>query len=505
MDIVSIHNLVKDFGGVRALDGMNFRIGEHEIRCLVGENGCGKSTLIKIISGSYGFDNGSMAIFGNEVRKSYSPQDAINLGIQVIYQDFALFSNMTIAENIMMYITIGGKKRYFNEKVINQRAQQVIKRINFSIDVTKYVYELTVAEKQMVAICRALVVDPKLLIMDEPTTALTSQEVDKLFEIVFSLKAVGVSVLFVSHKLDEIYRVCDCVTIMRNGKAVFESLLGEKLPDKDSLIFYMTGHSVSSERYLYHVENRQPLMEVVHYTRVPDFQDISFSIYEGEVLGVMGLLGCGRSEFAESLFGIQPADSGKITIQGRPIGIIRSVAQAMREHISYLPDDRLTKGLFLTQSIYDNAIISVLKKYATRRGVIQKKRLKKVMSNFFKRIMIPNLHLENSAQSLSGGNQQKVVLIKWLATDPKLLILNCPTVGVDVGAKSEILDLIKQLAREQKIGVIVISDDAYEVLQVCNRVMIMGNGMITKEVDMSSIQSVSMLEKIVNQDEEVAG
>jgi simple sugar transport system ATP-binding protein len=422
----------------------------------------------------------------------------------VIYQDFALFPNMTIAENIMMYSSISGGRQIYHEKEINNKAEQVIKRINFDTDVSRYVYELTVAEKQMVSICRALVVNPKLLIMDEPTTALTSKEVNRLFEIVLGLKDSGVSILFVSHKLDEIYRVCDCVTIMRNGKAVFESVPGEPIPNKDDIIFYMTGHNVTGERYSFNSFTSQPLLKVDNYQKNNAFYNISFSLYEGEVLGITGLLGCGRSELAESLFGITPADSGNVTIQGKSVGRIKNVLHAMHEHISYLPDDRLTKGLFLSQSIYDNSIISVLDHYASRKGVIHKQKLLLVMKQFFHRIQIPNLHVDNAVQSLSGGNQQKVVLIKWLATNPKILILNCPTVGVDVGAKSEILGLVKQLASDQKIGVIVISDDAYEILQVCNRVLVMSNGSIVNEVDVSKIPNVTALENIINLDEAMA-
>ena len=228
MEIIRTNNLIKKFGGVYALNEMNFSIKENEIRCLIGENGCGKSTLIKVISGFHRFDGGELYIFGKKIDRSYSPEDAIHSGIQVIYQDFALFPNMTIAENIMMYKSVSGGRLFSLKKAI-ESAQAVVDRIRFDVDVTKYVYQLSVAEKQMVAICRALVLEPKLLVMDEPTTALTKKEVDKLFEIVLGLKNEGVSILFVSHKLDEVYRVCDSVTIMRNGKSVFSCESGERI------------------------------------------------------------------------------------------------------------------------------------------------------------------------------------------------------------------------------------------------------------------------------------
>ena len=250
--IITIENLYKTFGGVHALRGVNFTVYEDEIRCLAGENGCGKSTLIKIISGFYQPDKcgGTIKIFGKTISRQ-TPENAIASGIQVIYQDFALFPNMTIAENIMMYRTVGKKQFLYPSKEIALEASDIIRRIHFTIDVNKYVYQLSVAEKQMVAICRALAVNPKLLIMDEPTTALTKREVENLFEIVRLLKKDGVSTLFVSHKLDEIYEVCDCVTILRNGKDIFESKKGDPLPAKDRIIYYMPGREVNNSHYVY--------------------------------------------------------------------------------------------------------------------------------------------------------------------------------------------------------------------------------------------------------------
>lgn len=501
MEIIRASKIIKNFGGVYALDGLDLSINENEIRCLIGENGCGKSTLIKIISGFHKFDSGTLSIFGNTASKSYSPEDAIRSGIQVIYQDFALFSNMTVAENIMMYKSVSDSKLYSFNKV-KQDALEVLKKINFEIDASKYVYQLSVAEKQMVAICRALVLNPKLLIMDEPTTALTKKEVDKLLEIVLSLKESGVSILFVSHKLDEIYRVCDSVTIMRNGKNVFSSKKGERIPTKEETIKYMTGHDIVANQVEYDCKNNKELLNVTNYTKDGAFYDINFTLHEGEIIGITGLLGCGRSELAESLFGVDPADKGNIIINSKSVGIIKNISEAKKYKISYVPDDRLTKGLCLNQSIYDNALLGTIDDQSNKIGVIENRGVKKFFEESFKAISIPNLNGYNPVQSLSGGNQQKVVLIKWLATNPSVLILNCPTVGVDVGAKSEILSLVSDLAKKNRIGVIVISDDSYELLQVCSRILIMKDGRIDFEINTKNL-SVDKLEKMINIDSEV--
>ncbi len=502
MEIVRTKNLVKKFGGAFALNGMNFSIGENEIRCLLGENGCGKSTLIKVISGFHKFDDGELYIFDKKVDKSYSPEEAIQSGIQVIYQDFALFPNMTIAENIMMYKSVGGAK-FFSLKKAIQEAQTVVDHIKFNVDVTKYVYQLSVAEKQMVAICRALVLNPKLLVMDEPTTTLTKKEVDKLFEIVLALKAEGVSILFVSHKLDEVYRVCDSVTIMRNGTSVFSCNSGERIPTKEETIEYMTGHKVSSECMTSSSEENPIVMDVSGYSLDGAFEDISFKLHEGEVIGITGLLGCGRSELAEALFGVTPANRGSVTIKGKNLSVIENINQAIAAGISYVPDDRLTKGLCLRQSIYNNALSCTVDDLSSKRGIIDSTAVKEFYKEAFSAISIPNFKGENPVSSLSGGNQQKVVLIKWLATDPSILILNCPTVGVDVGAKSEILSLVAELAKKKGVGIIVISDDSYELLQICSRILIMKDGKISSEISSANL-SVDSLEEMINTDEGAA-
>lgn len=476
-DIVNVKNMYKSFFGVLALDGMNFSIGEGEIRCLIGENGCGKSTLIKIISGFYTFDKGSLYINGKEYKK-ITPIESMNEGIQVIYQDFSLFSNMTIAENIMMYSSIRSKSKFVSWKNIKNQAQQTLDRIKFDIDIDKYVYELNVAEKQMVAICRAIAQDAKLIIMDEPTTALTAKEVENLFKVVSELKSRGVSVLFVSHKLDEVLKISDSFTVMRNGKNVYECK--DKKLSKEDLIFYMTGKKISEERFNFVKTEEKPLMQVKNYTLQDKFYDINFSLYKGEILGITGLLGCGRNELAKSLFGIMPATNGNIVINSEDIGIIRNVQHALEYNIGYVPEDRITEGLHMEQTIADNSISVIIGSLVGKNGLLDDKKVREKKHETLSLIPIAGMRPLNPAKSLSGGNQQKLVLAKWLAANPKILILNSPTVGVDVGAKNEIHNIIKGLVKEG-IGIIVISDDIPEIMTLCNRVFIMKDGYIVDE------------------------
>lgn len=486
--IVRIKNLYKSFYGAMALNGMDFCINEGEVRCLIGENGCGKSTMIKVISGFHPFDSGELYINEKPYRK-ITPSESIAEGIQVIYQDFSLFPNMTIAENIMMYSTVAGKKPVIRWGEIRKRAMEVLEKVQFSVDPDIYVADLNVAQKQMVAICRALVQDAKLLIMDEPTTALTTKEVERLFEIVRKLKSEGVSVLFVSHKLDEISAICDSYTIMRNGKNVFQSEEKDGILSQEEMVYYMTGKKFTSETYQYEPVDDAPALKLNHLTLEGAFEDINFSLYKGEVLGITGLLGCGRSELAETLFGLKTATGGSLEVGGKNVGVFRSVEDALKNGIAYVPEDRLTEGLHLDQSIADNAIARIVQDYTGKFGVLKQKELRKKQKESLGSMHVAGMVPENPANSLSGGNQQKIVLIKWLASNPDILILNCPTVGVDVGAKSDIHRMVRELAREKGVAVIVVSNDIYEIMQTCNRVLIMKEGHISSEID---IQDTTM-------------
>lgn len=476
-ELVKIEGMYKSFFGTKALDNMDFSIGADEIRCLIGENGCGKSTMIKVISGFHSFDKGNLYINGKKYEK-ITPIQSMDEGIQVIYQDFSLIPNMTIAENIAMYDDVSKNKMTVNWKEMRKRAKQTVDKIKFDIDIDKYVFELGVAQKQMVAICRAIALDAKLIIMDEPTTALTSRDVENLFRIVKILKNNAVSVLFVSHKLDEVLEISDSITVMLNGKKVYDSH-GEKV-SKEQLIYYMTGKTISEERYNYVKTSEQPLMKVKNYSLDKKFSNINFSLYKGEILGLTGLLGCGRNEVAKSLFGLMPATSGSVEINNEDIGIIKNVEHALKCNIGYVPEDRLTEGLHMEQSIADNGISRIIGSLVDKNGLIPAKNLEEKKKEILSLIYIPKLKPNNPVRSLSGGNQQKVVLAKWLGAKPQIFILNSPTVGVDIGAKTEIHGIVKKLAKDG-VGIIVISDDIPELLVLCNRVLIMNKGQIINE------------------------
>lgn len=493
-ELIKIEGMHKSFFGAKALRGMDFSIGEGEIRCLIGENGCGKSTMIKIISGFHTFDKGNLYINGKKYDK-ISPIESIKEGIQVIYQDFSLIPNMTVAENITMYDDVIKNKTFVTWKEMRKRAQETIEKINFDIDIDKYVYELGVAQKQMVAICRAIILDAKLIIMDEPTTALTSTEVENLFKLVYKLKENGVSIVFVSHKLDEVLKISDSITVMRNGINVFDSH-GERV-SKDELIYYMTGKKISEEGYNYVESSEKPLLQVNNYSLENKFFDINFSLYRGEILGITGLLGCGKNDVAKALFGLLPATTGNVVINGENVGIIKDVQHALKYDIGYVPEDRLTEGLHMEQSIADNSISRVIGSLVDKRNLLSTKTVAESKKDILSLIYIPNLRANNPVRSLSGGNQQKVVLAKWLAANPQIFILSSPTVGVDIGAKTEIHNIAKELA-SKGVGIILISDDFPEVMTMCNRVLIMNQGQIvdeklTMDITLEELEAISSI------------
>lgn len=470
--VLEARNISKKYGGVQALNNVSLRLKPGEVHSLAGENGCGKSTLIKIISGVEKMDQGEIVVDG-EVYNSMTPRQAIQLGIQVIFQDFSLFPNLTVLENIMLTDSIAQKKKFFSQSAVRPVAEKIIQQLGLTLDLDSYVEELTVAEKQLTAICRALVNDARVIFMDEPTTALTHTEVNHLFQLVENLKAQGVSIVFVSHKLDEALGISQEVTVLRSGKLVVEGPASDF--DYRSLSTYMTGKDISNSRVLNPAdESAEPILKVEHLSLTDTFEDISFELYPGEVLGITGLLGSGRSEIAEALFGVSPATSGDITINGKKRKI-RKIGDGIRAGVGYVPEDRLTQGLFLDQPIADNIIAGSLDAHRIGGLFLNSGRIKKTIDQLFRKLRIKAPNVEAPVRSLSGGNAQRVVLAKWLANQPKVLVLNGPTVGVDVGSKEEILHILRELA-QQGVGVIVVSDDAPELVSVCNRVLIIKQG-----------------------------
>lgn len=476
-NILSVKQIKKSFGGVHALKGVDLTIRKGETHCLAGENGCGKSTIIKVISGFYKPDGGTIEVDG----KNYpvmTPAEAIKAGIQVIYQDFSIFPNLTVIENLAFNQILANKKKLVNRKEFRRIAEEAVKKINFDVDLDALVETLPVADKQLIAISRALLDNAKLIIMDEPTTALTKKEVKRLFEIIAQLKANGVTILFVSHKLDEVFEISDSITIMRNGENVISCPTSEM--NEEKFAYYMTGrHFDAAKEDSAARKIGDPILEVKNFT-APGFDNINFALRSGEILGITGQLGSGRTELSLALSGLLKPTGGEMNLEGKTVHF-SNASQAQKAGISLVPEDRLTEGLFLSQSILDNITVTRLDDLGTSIGYVDRSKVIDESAKWVKEIGVVTKDHTFPVSTLSGGNQQKVVLARALATHPKVLILNGPTVGVDIGAKYDIHNLLKQLASEG-VAVIVVSDDAAEIIATCDRALIMQGGCITGEL-----------------------
>jgi simple sugar transport system ATP-binding protein len=461
------------------------------VHCLAGENGCGKSTLIKIISGVERPDSGEILIDG-KVQGTLSPVDSILAGIQVIYQDFSLFPNLSVGENISITAQVAQRSKLFSARKARSAAAKIVSDLSLNLDLDELVENLSVADKQLTAICRALVNDARIIIMDEPTTALTHTEVKYLFDVVNQLRDRGVALLFVSHKLEEALEVSQDVTILRSGVHIVSGPAEDF--DRQSLTKHITGRDVREVRELSTPsESAHPLLSVKNLTLPGAFTGITFDLQPGEILGITGLLGSGRTEIAEALFGVKPARSGTIEVEGKAVKI-RSIRDALKAGIGYLPEDRLTQGLFMEKSVAENIIASSLDSHRSSLRVLDSKRVDATVVGIFERLKIKAASVGALVRTLSGGNGQRVVLGKLLATQPRVLILNGPTVGVDIGSKEQILDILRVEAG-QGMGIVVISDDAPELVSVCNRVLVIRQGMIAEELEGKDVTVVNIQEK----------
>ncbi|MGL5437271.1 MAG: sugar ABC transporter ATP-binding protein [Lachnospiraceae bacterium] len=492
-DIIKITQVKKYFGGVKALDGVDLAIKKGEVHCLAGENGCGKSTIINVISGFYEPDAGTIEIDGKSYTK-LTTQQAIDAGVQVIYQDLSVFPNLTVRENLALNMEVASGKKIVSQKRFQEIALEAVSKINFKVDLDELVENLTVADKQLIAISRALLNNAKLIIMDEPTTAITQKEVKNLFQVIRDLQKQDIAVLFVSHKLDEVFEIAEHFTIFRSGKNVFSGKTEEL--DEQKFTYYMTGREIEETTFEYKEKpNAKTVLEVKNLSLKNGFRDCSFSIKEGEILGITGLLGSGRTELAQAIFGYNKADSGEIIIDGKKVDI-RSVKDGIINGIGYVPPERNVEGLFMDQSIADNISIVKWKDYANKLNFIRESSIAEAVKHWVQELSIKINDMNDNMRTLSGGNAQKCVLAKWLSTDLKVLILNGPTVGVDIGAKFDIYKLTKQLA-EQGLAVIIISDDLREVLMNCNRILVMRQGRLVEErmacdLDEASLSSLSV-------------
>jgi simple sugar transport system ATP-binding protein len=474
---VTLAGVTKTYAGITALDDVGFSIGAGEAVCLAGENGSGKSTLIKILAGVEAPDRGEIR-FGGVAQAALTPRHSADAGIRVIFQDFSLFPNLSVAENIAFSAEIGAGRRLVNGARIRDLARRTLERIRVDIPLAAAVETLPVAHKQLVAIARALATEARLIIMDEPTTALTEREVRVLLDIIRRLKADGVAVLFVSHKLAEVLEVCEHVVVLRNGRKVAEGPAQDF--DAASLTQHMTGRAVAETPPAALSDSAALLMRVEGLHKEGAFTAVSFALRAGEVLGVSGLLGSGRTALAKALFGLVAPDRGTITLDGRAVPLGDPVAAAAAG-IGYVPEDRLTEGLFLTQSVVQNVAVGRLSAHEGRLGVLDLGGLLGEARGWLGRLSVKAPDPDAAVRSLSGGNQQRVVLARWMARSPRVLVLNGPSVGVDVGSKAEIHGIIAGLTA-QGLGVIVVSDDLPELLATCHRILVMKAGRLVDDI-----------------------
>ena len=480
-EFLVVQNVSKSYAGVRALDRVSMAIRPGEIHCLVGENGSGKSTLIKAVAGVIPIDEGEITINGHRYKHLHAI-DSIRGGIQVIYQDLSLFPRLTVAENIAFNQLVEEKRKLVNWKEVRNIAQSELSKMNIRIDPDEFVEDLSMARKQMVAIVRALTQDAKLIIMDEPTTALTRSEIDSLFSIILDCKKRGIATIFVSHKLSEVLEISEKVTVLRDGKKIGEFATDEL--NNEKLIFHMTGKKIDRSTFVYAPpqQAKAPLLELRNLSKKSHYDAVNFTLHKGEILGITGLLGSGRTELALSLFGLNPPESGGIYLEGSPVRI-ESPRHAVNLGIGLLPEDRHSQGLFLQQSIGKNIVATVLHKLLNSMKLIDSSKKNLEINKWAAELQIKTPSLEAFVESLSGGNQQRVVLAKWLATTPKIFIVDNPTAGIDIGSKTEIHDMIHHLARSAGMGIIMISDEIAEVFHNCNRVLVMRAGKIVAQVN----------------------
>ena len=495
-NFIELRNVRKEFAGVVALKDLSLTIRKGEIHCLAGENGSGKSTLIKIMSGVYQPNAGEIYIDGNKA-ESLSPMASIEHGVQVIYQDFSLFGNLTVAENLAMNVQLREQRQVLNWRKVREIAKEAVKRLGVDLDLDTDVEKLSTAGKQLVAIARALMSDARLIIMDEPTTALTGKEIETLFRIVKDIQSRGIAILFVSHKMREMLEISEHITVIRNGQKVADGPTGDF--DEALITRHMTGSDIISEPYIWDQQkygSMPPRIETKNLTHGNDLDNINLAIKPGEIVGVSGLLGSGRTELALSLFGMMPGYNGTISINGTQT-VLDTPQKAIRAGVAYVPEDRLSEGLFLTQGIDRNMLATSYEKLAPGLLIDQNK-AEEWVETMIRDMQIATPTGKKLVKELSGGNQQRVVIARWLLTNAQFLILNGPTVGVDVGSKAEIHRIIRELAQKEGLAVLMISDDVPELVHNCNRIVLMHRGAFVEEMASADTSEDQISDKLKN-------
>ena len=474
--VLALDGITKSFPGVQALKGVSFDVTPGEVHALLGENGAGKSTLIKIMSGVHAADGGAMRLDGRDIRLN-GPHDARRAGIATIYQELLLFPELTVAENVFMGHAPRRAWGALDWPAMRAKARVLLDSLDIhDLDVAQVVGTLSVGNRQRVEILRALSQDARILIMDEPTAALTEHDVQRLFAIVRRLRARGVSIVYISHRLEEVFLLADRVTVLRDGEHVATKEV--RNTDTADLIQMMVGRRIESLFPKFDVARGAAVLEVRDLSRPPQTRGVSLTVHAGEIVGLAGLVGSGRSELAQAIFGVTPATGGSILVDGRPARVA-SVADARRLGIAYVPEDRGTQGLVRPMTVRENASLAVLQDIS-RLGFIDRAAEARLAREMVAQFGVRTAGVEQIVNKLSGGNQQKIVLGKWLATKPKVLILDEPTRGIDVGAKAEIHRLMSELAK-QGLAILMISSELPEVLGMSDRVLTMREGRLVAE------------------------
>lgn len=483
---VELEGIDKSFGGNAVLHGVDFRLRRGEVHALVGGNGAGKSTLMKILEGVHTPDAGEIKVGGATV-DIRSPKDAKALGIGMIFQEFSLVPSLSVAQNVFLNSEPHTGMGLLDDRESERRTRELYAEIGEEVTPGTRVADLSTGYWQLTEIVKVLAGEAQILVMDEPTSSLTQTETEALFELIQRLKDRGISIVYISHRMEEIFRIADRVTVLRNGEHVITEEAANLTLEQ--VIDHIVGRK--TEQAFEWQERRvdrtgTPLLEVEGLTASGRFSDVGFRLYPGEILGVAGLMGSGRTEIARALFGVDRFESGEIRVRGHAVDI-RSPRDAVEAGISLVPEDRRLQGLVLDHSLKDNLLLPLLRKLQ-RGGVVDDQRGERVAESFVERLQIRMSSLQQPVKFLSGGNQQKVVLAKWLAAEPDILIMDEPTAGVDIGSKTEILGLVRELADAGK-GIILISSELTELMAVSDRVLVLQDGIVSQEIDRVDIES----------------
>ena len=491
---VEMKEISKSFFGIKVLDNVTLTVEPGEIHALAGENGAGKSTLMKILQGVYTMDSGQIQIAGKDaVINSF--QDAQAYGIGMVFQEFSLIPELTVAQNIFLNREPKSKMRFIDDSLSATQAHQVLVDIGIDIDVRVKVSTLSRAYQQLTEIAKAIAADAKLLILDEPTASLAKNEVDALFTVLKGLTARGVSIIYVSHRMDEIYQICDRITVLRDGKWVATSPLSEITPKE--IIAHITGRK--DLEMLTHTDrgvdrSGTPLLEVKNLTVGQKVRNVSFQLFQGEILGLAGLMGSGRTELVRAIFGLDKKSSGTVLLNGTEI-VIKNPRDAMAARLAFIPEDRRRQGLVMEHSIETNLAANNLKRLS-HLNFLNFTKISQLSVESIEKFEIRPPEGSRPVKLLSGGNQQKVVIAKWIATNPSIVLMDEPTVGVDIGTKVEIMKLIRSLADEGK-SIILISSELPEIMGVCDRILVLKNGEVRENLDRKKIEDVDHLQIIV--------